>query len=99
MDVLSLSLGPLSVPSGPAVYLSILDVALLFAVKAGVVVVQAVGNGGPSPSSILSFSPWILSVAASTIDRQYNNAVALGNGRTIASAGLSRISPRVALKP
>ncbi|CAA6657140.1 unnamed protein product [Spirodela intermedia] len=91
--------GPLSVPSGPAVYLSILDVALLSATKAGVVVVQAVGNGGPSSSSVLSFSPWILSVAASTIDRQYNNAIVLGNGRSIAAAGLSPPTPGEELFP
>ncbi|TYH00447.1 hypothetical protein ES288_A10G277400v1 [Gossypium darwinii] len=36
--------------------------------------------GGPSPSSITNFSPWSLSVAASTIDRKFVTKVKLGNG-------------------
>lgn len=63
---------------------------LLFATKAGVLVVQAVGNGGPSASSILSFSPWITSVAASITDRKYNTSIVLGNGQRLIGNGLSR---------
>lgn len=63
---------------------------LLFAVKAGVLVVQAAGNGGPSSSSLLSFSPWITTVAASITDRKYNNSIELGNGQHFIGIGLAR---------
>ena len=63
---------------------------LLFAAKAGVSVIQAVGNGGPASSSILSFSPWVTSVAASTTDRKYNNSIILGTGQSLPGTGLSR---------
>ncbi|KAG5228794.1 subtilisin protease [Salix suchowensis] len=89
VDILSLSIGPSSVPSGPASFLNVLEMELLFATKAGVFVVQAAGNGGPSPSSILSFSPWITSVAASIIDRKYNSSIILGNGRSFSGTGLA----------
>ncbi|KAI3905146.1 hypothetical protein MKX01_017392 [Papaver californicum] len=75
-------IGPSSVPPGSAAFLNVLEMKLLFATRAGVLVVQAVGNGGPSTSSILSFSPWITSAAASIIDRKYNNSIELGNGST-----------------
>lgn len=89
VDILSLSIGPSAVPTGPAAFLNILEMELLFAVKAGVLVVQAVGNGGPTPSSVLSFSPWITSVAASTIDRKYNNSIVFGNGQVFTGTALS----------
>ncbi|GFP93784.1 subtilisin-like protease sdd1 [Phtheirospermum japonicum] len=89
VDILSLSIGPASVPSGPSAFLNVLDLELLFATKAGVLVVQAVGNGGPSPSSVLSFSPWITSVAASITDRKYNNSITLGNGLHLSGSGLA----------
>lgn len=93
MDILSLSVGPASIPSGPSAFLNVLEMQLLFATRAGVLVVQAAGNGGPSPTSILSFSPWITSVAASTTDRKYNNSIVLGNGQSFSGSGLSRYVP------
>ncbi|XP_058104107.1 subtilisin-like protease SBT2.5 [Magnolia sinica] len=89
VDILSLSVGPSSVPQGPSAFLNVLEMELLFATKAGVLVFQAVGNGGPSSSSILSFSPWITSIAASITDRRYNNSIHLGNGQILSGTGLA----------
>lgn len=90
VDILSLSIGPAKVPTGASAFLNVLELELLFATKTGVLVVQAVGNGGPSPSSILSFSPWITSIAAAVTDRKYKNSVTLGNGEHFMGNGLSR---------
>eukprot|EP00253_Pinus_taeda_P000911 PITA_00911 len=89
VDILSLSIGPSSISSDVSAFLDVLDVELLYAVKAGVFVVQAGGNNGPVASSVLSFSPWISTVAASLTDRTYNNFVELGNGQKYAGLGLS----------
>ncbi|KAL5724062.1 hypothetical protein ACHQM5_007372 [Ranunculus cassubicifolius] len=89
VDILSLSIGPSSVPPGPSAFLNVLEMELLFATKAGVLVVQAVGNGGPTSSSVLSFSPWIVSVAASVTDRKYNNSIKLSNGESFSGTGLA----------
>ncbi|XP_021768053.1 subtilisin-like protease SBT2.5 isoform X2 [Chenopodium quinoa] len=99
VDVLSLSVGPSSVPPGPSAFLNVLEMELLFATKAGVVVIQAAGNGGPSSSSILSFSPWITTVAASIIDRKYNSSIVLGNGHSLSGMGLAPPTPGEALFP
>ncbi|KAK9279025.1 hypothetical protein L1049_012700 [Liquidambar formosana] len=50
------------------------------AMDKGMLTVQSAGNDGPRPSSISSVAPWILSVAASTTDRQIIDKVVLGNG-------------------
>ncbi|KAK8500941.1 hypothetical protein V6N12_003558 [Hibiscus sabdariffa] len=41
---------------------------------------KIVGNDGPGRATIKNFSPWTLSVAASTIDRKFLTRVKLGNG-------------------
>ncbi|KAG5388483.1 hypothetical protein IGI04_030024 [Brassica rapa subsp. trilocularis] len=71
VDVLTLSVGPDKPPVDKPTVLGIFDLAMLLARKAGVIVVQAAGNHGPFPSSVLSYSPWVVGVAAGSTDRSY----------------------------
>ncbi|XP_028774151.1 subtilisin-like protease SBT2.5 [Neltuma alba] len=90
VDILSLSVGPNSPPATTkTTYLNPFDATLLGAVKAGVFVAQAAGNGGPFPKTLVSYSPWIASVAAAVDDRRYKNHLTLGNGKMLAGIGLS----------
>ncbi|KAL5541133.1 hypothetical protein UlMin_044382 [Ulmus minor] len=90
VDILSLSVGPNSPPATTkTTYLNPFDVTLLAAVKAGVFVAQAAGNGGPFQKTLVSYSPWIASVAAAVDDRRYKNHLTLGNGKILAGTGLS----------
>ncbi|KAG0483770.1 hypothetical protein HPP92_011854 [Vanilla planifolia] len=89
VDIISLSITPNRRPPGIATFFNPLDMALLSAVKAGIFVVQAAGNTGPSPKSMSSFSPWIFTVGASAHDRVYNNFIVLGNNLTISGVGLA----------
>nr|CAD1827637.1 unnamed protein product [Ananas comosus var. bracteatus] len=90
VDVLNLSVGPNSPPTATrTTFLNPFDAALLSAVKAGVFVVQAAGNGGPFPKTLVSFSPWIMTVAAAVDDRRYKNHLTLGNGQILPGLGLS----------
>ncbi|XP_058071651.1 subtilisin-like protease SBT2.2 isoform X2 [Magnolia sinica] len=89
VDIISLSITPNRRPPGLATFFNPIDMALLSAVKAGIFVVQAAGNTGPSPKSISSFSPWIFTVGAATHDRVYSNSLVLGNNVTISGVGLA----------
>ncbi|KAK9055277.1 hypothetical protein SSX86_026359 [Deinandra increscens subsp. villosa] len=90
VDILNLSVGPNSPPATTkTTFLNPFDATLLSAVKAGVFVAQASGNEGPLPKTIVSYSPWIASVAAAVDDRRYKNHLTLGNGKILAGLGLS----------
>ncbi|CAI9760937.1 unnamed protein product [Fraxinus pennsylvanica] len=90
VDVLNLSVGPNSPGAATkTTFLNPFDTALLSAVRAGVFVAQAAGNGGPFPKTLLSYSPWIASVAAAVDDRRYKNHMTLGNGKILSGIGLS----------
>ncbi|KAL6903794.1 hypothetical protein ACP4OV_004607 [Aristida adscensionis] len=99
VNVISLSMGPSSMSSGPASFLNLLETQLLLATKAGVSVVQAVGNGGPDANTVVSFSPWILSVAASTTDRKYSKSIISGNGQVISCSAISPPTPGETMYP
>lgn len=90
VDILNLSVGPESPPTTTrTTFLNPFDATLLSAVKAGIFVAQAAGNAGPSPKTLVSYSPWIVSVAAAVDDRRYKNHLTLGNGKILAGIGLS----------
>ncbi|KAG6544296.1 hypothetical protein Mapa_014299 [Marchantia paleacea] len=99
VDVLNLSLGPNSPPAETTItFLSIFDLACLAAIKSGVVVIQAAGNGGPYPQTTLSFSPWITTVAAGVDDRSYPNWLNLGNSLRLMGKGLAPATPGELMK-
>lgn len=76
VDVLSVSLGG----SGPSEFFTDgIAIGSFHAVKNGIVVVSSAGNDGPGAGTVSNVSPWLFTVAASTIDRAFANVVALGN--------------------
>ncbi|XP_019193564.1 PREDICTED: subtilisin-like protease SBT1.4 [Ipomoea nil] len=58
------------------------------AVQKGVIVSCAAGNYGPDPYTAVNLAPWILTVGASTIDREFPAVVTLGNSRSFTGTSL-----------
>ncbi|KAM3380025.1 subtilisin-like protease SBT1.4 [Capsicum galapagoense] len=54
----------------------------------GVVVSCSAGNSGPGAATAVNVAPWILTVAASTIDREFPADVILGDGRIFGGVSL-----------
>ncbi|CAI0414208.1 unnamed protein product [Linum tenue] len=79
VDILSMSLGS-SVP--PPFFEDAMAIGAFHAMKRGVLTSASSGNSGPTPATASNLAPWMLTVAASTIDRQFVSKVVLGNGET-----------------
>jgi len=79
VDVLSVSLG------GPPTeyFQNPISIGSFHAVANNIIVVAAGGNGGPAPSTVTNLEPWTLTVAASTIDRDFASYVILGNKKIL----------------
>ncbi|CAN0908687.1 Subtilisin-like protease [Linum grandiflorum] len=75
VDVLSLSLGGDSAPF----FDDGIAIGAFGAIKKGVFVSCAAGNNGPATGTLSNEAPWILTVGASTVDRQMISTVLLGN--------------------
>ncbi|XBI87828.1 hypothetical protein VPH35_025860 [Triticum aestivum] len=85
VDVLSLSLGePRAIDyAGDAI-----AIGTSLAISKGIVVVASAGNSGPQPATVTNVAPWILTVAASTMDRIFQVDVIFG-ATTIQGQSLS----------
>ncbi|KAK8612030.1 hypothetical protein V6N13_132063 [Hibiscus sabdariffa] len=66
-----------------------ISVGAFHALKKGIITVTSAGNEGPSLSSVSNYSPWLLTVAASGIDRQFMSTVKLGNGKSFSGIGIN----------
>ncbi|XP_043687866.1 subtilisin-like protease SBT5.3 [Telopea speciosissima] len=85
VDVLSVSMG-----DDPNDYLSdSVAIGSFHAVKNGIVVVCSAGNKGPMVGSVNNVAPWIFTVGASTIDREFLTYVQLGNKMHLKGQSLS----------
>ncbi|XP_023739674.2 subtilisin-like protease SBT3.9 isoform X2 [Lactuca sativa] len=80
VDVISASLG--STPPFSTYVDDPLAIGSFHAVARGITVVCSCGNTGPYPQTVANTAPWIISVAASTIDRAFPTLITLGNNQT-----------------
>ncbi|CAN4089460.1 unnamed protein product [Withania somnifera] len=88
VDILSMSLGS-EPPLFPDVDFS--DggqYASLYAVTHGIAVVCSAGNKGSLPQTVGNISPWMLTVAASSIDRSVPTLITLANNQTFVGQSL-----------
>lgn len=95
VDVISISIG-----GGSASFTSdCISVGAFHAMKKGIITVASAGNDGPSLGSVANNAPWIVTVAASGIDREFRSTVHLGNGKNITGVGVSTFNPNKELYP
>ncbi|KAL1363952.1 hypothetical protein HN51_012118 [Arachis hypogaea] len=75
VDVLSLSLGGGSAPY----FRDTIAIGAFAAVEKGIFVACSAGNSGPSKSTLANVAPWIMTVGAGTLDRDFPAFAVLGN--------------------
>ncbi|KAM3280834.1 subtilisin-like protease SBT5.4 [Capsicum chacoense] len=86
VDVITVSLG-----GKPSDYFDDgLAIGSFHAVKNGIVVVTSAGNRGPEPGTVTNVAPWIITVAASTLDRSFHASAEMQNGLVLKGASLSK---------
>ncbi|XP_008653653.1 subtilisin-like protease SBT4.3 [Zea mays] len=86
VDVISFSIGS----SSPSDYFSDAQaIGSFHAMRRGVLTSAAAGNSGLDGGYVCNVAPWMLSVAASSIDRQFIDKIVLGNGQTIAGSSIN----------
>ncbi|KAE8718058.1 Cucumisin [Hibiscus syriacus] len=77
VDIISLSVGSIF---SSDYFDDPIAIGAFHSMKNGILTSNSAGNSGPRLATITNFSPWSLSVAASTIDRKFITRVKLGNG-------------------
>lgn len=81
VDILSASLG--SDPPLPTYVEDALAIGSFHAVAKGISVVCSGGNSGPYPQTVINTAPWLITVSARTIDREFPSRIIMGNNQTL----------------
>ncbi|XP_073126901.1 subtilisin-like protease SBT3 [Henckelia pumila] len=84
VDVLSLSFGL----DGEALFGDPVAIATFGAMEKGIFVSTSSGNAGPSEETLHNGIPWVLTVAAGTIDRELGGTLTLENGVSATGSSL-----------
>lgn len=84
VDVISLSVGGVVVPY----YLDSIAIGAYGAIENGVFVSASAGNGGPGGLTVTNIAPWVTTVGAGSIDRNFPADVKLGNGKVISGESI-----------
>ncbi|GLU22523.1 hypothetical protein SLE2022_385920 [Rubroshorea leprosula] len=79
VDIISLSVGGVVVPY----HLDSIAIGAFGATDRGIFVSASAGNGGPGGLTVTNVAPWVTTVGAGTIDRDFPADVKLGNGKTL----------------
>ncbi|CAK8544039.1 unnamed protein product [Lathyrus sativus] len=69
------------------------------AMRRGVLTACSAGNDGPRPRSVENVAPWILTVAASTVNRMFTTQVAFGDGKRVTGLSINTFSPEKKMYP
>ncbi|XP_068639903.1 subtilisin-like protease SBT1.6 [Aristolochia californica] len=87
VNVISISIGGGDGVSSPY-YLDPIAMGSFGAMAKGVFVSSSAGNDGPSVMSVTNLAPWLTTVGAGTIDRNFPAVIILGDGRQLAGVSL-----------
>lgn len=80
VDVISISVGTVNAMFQSDFLTDPISLGAFHANQKGVMVVSSGGNDGPDPYTVVNSAPWIFTVAASNIDREFQSGIVLGNG-------------------
>ncbi|CAN6279811.1 unnamed protein product [Urochloa humidicola] len=89
VNVISVSSGVFRAPF----YSDSTAVGAFSAVRRGIIVSASAGNYGPGEFTAFNVAPWILTAAASTINRQFLANVVLGNGENFTATSIYEGAP------
>ncbi|XP_030537924.1 subtilisin-like protease SBT3 [Rhodamnia argentea] len=95
VDVLSLSFGLDGVP----LYADPIAIATYAAMEKGVFVSTSAGNEGPFLETLHNGTPWVITVAAGDMDRDFGGTITLGSGASIVGSTLFPGDPSLGESP
>lgn len=84
VNVLSMSIGG----GVTEYYRDIVSIGAFKAAAQGILVSCSAGNAGPTPRTLANVAPWITTVGAGTLDRDFPVTVSLGNGNKYTGVSL-----------
>ncbi|RZB53191.1 Subtilisin-like protease isoform A [Glycine soja] len=87
VDIISLSAGGSYVVTPEGIFTDEVSIGAFHAIARNRILVASAGNDGPTPGTVLNVAPWVFTIAASTLDRDFSSNLTINN-RQITGASL-----------
>ncbi|KAL5058715.1 hypothetical protein RYX36_030319 [Vicia faba] len=87
VDLISVSAGESTSTNSEEIFTDVVSIGAFHALARNILLVASGGNDGPTPGSVVNVAPWVFTVAASTLDRDFSSSITIGN-KTITGASL-----------
>ena len=62
------------------------SIGALHAIARNILLVASAGNDGPTPGTVLNVAPWVFTIAASTLDRDFSSNLTINNRQITVSS-------------
>ncbi|XP_020227492.1 subtilisin-like protease Glyma18g48580 [Cajanus cajan] len=80
VDIINLSAGGSYVVTPEGIFTDEVSIGAFHAIARNILLVASAGNDGPTPGSVVNVAPWVFTIAASTIDRDFSSTLTIVNG-------------------
>ncbi|CAN6838288.1 unnamed protein product [Brassica oleracea] len=95
VDMISISIGGASLPF----FEDPIAIGSFHAMKRGILTTCSAGNNGPGLYTVSNLAPWVMTVAANSVDRKFETVVKLGNGDTATGISVNGFNPKKKMYP
>jgi hypothetical protein len=79
VDLISVSISGSVSTNSKEIFNDPVSIGAFHALARNILLVASAGNDGPTPGSVVNVAPWVFTVAASTIDRDFSSTITVGN--------------------
>ncbi|XP_058737534.1 subtilisin-like protease Glyma18g48580 [Vicia villosa] len=88
VDIISLSAAGQYLVNPEDIFTDEVSIGAFHALSRNVLLVASAGNDGPTPGSVVNVAPWVFTIAASTLDRDFSSTITFGNNQQVTGASL-----------
>ncbi|RYR16447.1 hypothetical protein Ahy_B04g073476 isoform D [Arachis hypogaea] len=89
VDIINLSVGGRRGVTAQDILTDGVTLGAFHAMSNNILCVASAGNDGPYPGTVVNGAPWIFTIGASTIDRDFTSTITFSDGRKIIGGSLS----------
>ncbi|KAL5058717.1 hypothetical protein RYX36_030321 [Vicia faba] len=88
VDIISLSAAGQYLVNPEDIFTDEVSIGAFHALSRNILLVASAGNDGPTPGSVVNIAPWVFTIAASTLDRDFSSTITFGNNQQVTGASL-----------
>ncbi|XP_027350604.1 subtilisin-like protease Glyma18g48580 [Abrus precatorius] len=96
VDVINLSAGGQYLVTPEGIFTDEVSIGAFHAIAKNILLVASAGNDGPTRGSVVNVAPWVFTIAASTLDRDFSGTITVGNNQIMGASLFVNLPPNQA---